>query len=100
MTSPSTDTEPGSIARLTLNDLIPGNNPGVSLHEIGLAETFAMAECLGAAPRKVVILGIQPREIRPSDVLSEEIAAVIPQIVKLVMDEIDTGYDLPSLLVK
>jgi hydrogenase maturation protease len=82
------DLEPGSVLRLTLDDLVAGQTPAISLHEIGLLETFAMARHLGSAPQEVVIIGVKPKEIHPSDELSPELAACVPAIVKQVIAEL------------
>jgi hydrogenase maturation protease len=82
------DLEPGSVLRLVLDDLAGGQSAAVSLHEIGLVETFAMARHLGSSPDEVVVIGIKPKEIRPSDQLSPELTACMPAIVKQVIAEL------------
>ena len=86
------DVEPGSTLRLSLDDLVAGQTAAVSLHEIGLVETFAMARHLGSAPGEVVIIGIQPKEIIASDQLSPEISACVPAIVKQVIEELSSHH--------
>ena len=82
------DLEPGSVLRLTLDDLATARTPAVSLHEIGLIETFAMACHLGSAPQEVVIIGVKTKETHPSDQLSPELVACMPAIVKQVIAEL------------
>jgi len=82
------DLEPGSLLRLSLDDLVAGQSAAVSLHEIGLVETFTMARHLRSAPDEVVVIGVKPKEIRPSTQLSPELAAIVPVIVKQVIAEL------------
>jgi hydrogenase maturation protease len=84
------DLEPGTILRLGLEDLAAPTSP-VSLHEVGLVETFAMARRLGSAPQEVVVFGIAPKEIRPCDRLSDVLAARVPTIVRQVLAELLTS---------
>lgn len=82
------DAEPGAVSRLTLDDLAPNEATAISLHEIGLLDTFVMAKHLRAAPKEVVIFGVKPKEVCTGDQLSEEIAAAVPTIIQRVMDEL------------
>jgi hydrogenase maturation protease len=86
------DVEPGSVLRLTPDDLAAGQSAAVSLHEIGLLQTFAMARHLGSAPGEVVIIGIQPKEIIASDQLSPELTACVPTIAKQVIEELSLHH--------
>jgi hydrogenase maturation protease len=79
--------EPGMVLRLTPGDLAPPSGPGASLHELGLLQTLAVAGQLGCAPQEVVIFGIAPQEISYGLELSPEIAALIPEVIELVLAE-------------
>ncbi len=61
---------------------------GMSLHELGLGEALKMTKQLGCAPEDVVVFGIKPSVISSGLELSDEIAASIPRIVELVLEEI------------
>ena len=84
------DVPPGTVVRLTPDELASSNEPGISLHEIGLLETLAMTRQLGTAPEEIIILGIQPKRIHPSTELSEELRAVVPAVVEQVLQELKT----------
>lgn len=81
------DAEPGTILRLDIESLDGPDRPGVSLHEIGLVETLAMARSIGSGPDEICVFGIQPREIRPGDTLTEEMVAIIPEVIELILAE-------------
>ncbi|UCC22609.1 MAG: HyaD/HybD family hydrogenase maturation endopeptidase [Planctomycetota bacterium] len=83
------DSEPGAIVRFTAEDLLRRpDQPTTSLHELGIAETLIMTRQLGCEPRDVVVFGIKPKNIDPGLELSEEIAALVPKVVELVLAEI------------
>lgn len=73
---------PGTIAKLTPQDLLPDVENHISLHDLNFPQTLKMAQLLGCEPKKVIILAVQPAAMKPSMQLSKEIKAVIPEIVK------------------
>jgi hydrogenase maturation protease len=89
---------PGTVLRFTADDLVRrgtqhGNLPcwvpaDLSLHQIGLFETLSMARRLGCAPGEVVLFGIVPKDMSPGLDLTAEVAAVVPQVVDLVLAEV------------
>ncbi len=81
------DAEPAAVFRFTDKDLMDRTEGTISLHEFGLVETLLAAKHLGVAPREVVIYGVQPKDISSGLELSPEIAALIPRLIELVLDE-------------
>jgi hydrogenase maturation protease len=79
---------PGTVYRLCPDNLIRPDLPHLSLHQAGLMEALAMAGQLGCAPREVVIFGIEPRVIDYGLDLSDEVAAVLPKVVALVLAKV------------
>jgi hydrogenase maturation protease len=84
------DIEPGTVLRIRPEDLIPSANPSVSLHDVGLAETLAMARHMNCEPKDVVIFGVKPKDISPGLGLTPETNAILPEIIDLVLAEIET----------
>jgi hydrogenase maturation protease len=82
------DVEAGSVLRMTAADLIGNLCRSISLHEFGLVESIIMAEQLGCAPQEVVIFGVAPKEVSCRLDLSDEVAAAVPRVVELVLDEL------------
>jgi hydrogenase maturation protease len=82
------DSEPGTVIRLTLDDLAARMEPRVSLHEIGVLETLAVARQLGIAPDEVVVIGVRPKDVSSGLSLSPQIAGLVPEIVKSVLAEL------------
>jgi hydrogenase maturation protease len=83
------DSEPGTVFRLSPEDLLPRQDAGVSLHEIGVLETLTVAERMGTAPHEVVVIGIKPQDVSCGLDLSPEIARRVPEIIELVMAELE-----------
>lgn len=97
---------PGSIVRLTPQDLTRQDRPNLSLHDLGLLEALDMAQQLGEAPQEVVIFGIQPQDLSCGLDLSPTIRACVPELVNLVLAELkgengrqDGGQALSQSLV-
>jgi hydrogenase maturation protease len=84
------DFDPGTVLRLTPDDLAPQKNQRASLHEVGLMETLTAARRLGVAPREVVIIGVKPKHAEWGLELSPEIADLIPAIIELVLAELQS----------
>jgi hydrogenase maturation protease len=80
--------EPGSVVRLTIDDLVPTNPTPLSLHEIGFLEALVATGRLGSAPQDVVIFGIRPAVVDYGLDLSPTVAALVPRIVQLVLKEL------------
>lgn len=80
------DGPPGTVYRCEARDLIEQEGE-LSLHEFGLADSLHMAERLGCAPRRVVVLGVQPATMEPGLELSPGVAAALPGILGLALAE-------------
>jgi len=97
--------EPGTIYRFTIDDVDLGSpcsaedcaahkDTGLqvyqklSLHQIDIVDNLRMLSLIGKQPRNIVIIGIEPRTIEPGLELSSEIQSKIPEITRLVRDEI------------
>jgi len=88
------DADPGTVLRLTPQDLVPRHSQDISLHDLGLLETLAAAGHLGVAPEEVIILGVRPGDVSCGLTLSATIAAMVPKIVHLVLAELGVSNGL------
>jgi len=77
---------PGALYRCHPEDLLPKEEGPVSLHEIGLLETLAMAKKKGLEIDTVVI-GVEPKVFDWGMELSEEVKDRIPDIIEAVLKE-------------
>ncbi|MDA8187285.1 MAG: HyaD/HybD family hydrogenase maturation endopeptidase [Dehalococcoidales bacterium] len=89
--------EAGAIYCFTPDDVETEPHPITSVHQIGLLETLAMARHLGCSPKSIVIFGVEPKVIDWGLDLSPEVAAVVPDLARLVLEEacrpISSGKD-------
>jgi len=91
---------PGRIVRFTPSEAqLKTAEAPLSLHQIGLGEVLALAEALEVAPAELVIIGIQPGRVEGGAGLSPEVEGAIPQIIRVVLDELDavSGTPVPSV---
>ncbi len=81
---------PGTVYRFRAEEVeVLIDQHKTSLHQVDLFETLKLAKFLGSYP-ETVIIGIQPRDIVWGTEPSPLLAAMIPQIVDVVIDEIRT----------
>ena len=80
---------PGALRRFTPEEVVSRKvRTRLSLHEGDLLHTLALARELGACPRDVVILGIQPETVAPGERLSPPLAARLGEYGKAVCTEV------------
>ncbi len=84
---------PGSIYRLTPDQIEERPATAVSLHDIGVLESLRMSEPSHVCPESVVIFGVEPEAIDWGLELSEPVQAVIPKVVRGVVDELSERAD-------
>jgi len=83
---------PGRVVRFTpLEVQLKTAEAPLSLHQIGLEEVLALAEALEVAPAELVIIGIQPSLLEVGVGLSPEVEGAIPQIIRIILDELDAS---------
>ena len=80
--------EPGAIYRFAPEAVNIEERDITSVHQIGLLETLRMMKSLRREPKKVVIIGIEPKEIDYGLELSPELEKRIPDITAMVLKEI------------
>jgi hydrogenase maturation protease len=84
--------KPGTIYRITPDDLMNESDRHLSLHEVNLLDVLGMAKQLGGHG-KVVVIGIEPKEITWGTELSPEIEKKIPAIIEAVLSEINDDLE-------
>jgi hydrogenase maturation protease len=90
------EVEPGAVFRLGPDELLPRDGEMISLHQLGLVESLAMARQLRCVPEEVVIFGVQPRQISPGLELSAEVQDAVPKVIEAVLLELQNGEPNPS----
>lgn len=78
--------EPGSIFRISPDDICGNTEAKISFHDLGLAEFLTMAKSMGQLP-ETVIFGIQPQKIDWGFGLSRAVEQKIEEFMDLVRNE-------------
>jgi hydrogenase maturation protease len=79
---------PGTLLRIEGEDVPSFFRTRLSPHQIGLPDVLASLEFLGAQPKKMVILGVQPQTMELGMELTPVVAAQVPALVSQVLAEI------------
>jgi len=104
--------EPGTIYRFTIDEVEPGSlcSPEaplryeerdtevyskISLHQMHLIDNLQMLGLVGKSPKNVIIIGVEPKTIELGLELSPEIRSKIPEIIRLVKNEIQQDVSTP-----
>ncbi|MBN1254134.1 MAG: HyaD/HybD family hydrogenase maturation endopeptidase [Deltaproteobacteria bacterium] len=79
--------KPGTIYRLSPDDLMGETERPLSLHQVGLLEVLGMARQLGGSPQAVII-GVEPKEISWGMELTPEVQARLPRVIDAIFEEL------------
>jgi hydrogenase maturation protease len=80
--------EPGAIFRFTPEEVKQKTSVPMSIHDFGLYELIATSKLMGQCPEDITILAVQVENTEFGDTLTEKVAAVVPRVCELVMDEV------------
>jgi hydrogenase maturation protease len=80
---------PGTIYRFRPEDLAEEKGMLTSTHDLGVVQNLNLMSLTGNKPREIIIIGIEPGEIDWGTELSPELQQKIPEIIKVVLREID-----------
>jgi len=81
---------PGSVYRFHPADILLKKEYTISAHQISLMDSLQMMEFSEHKPEEVVIVGIEPKEIGWGMEPSPELQGKMPQIIKVVLDEVNS----------
>jgi len=84
---------PGTTVRLELEDPPAYFRTKISPHQLGLSEVLAVATLTDNLPPKIVLFGIEPKDLSTGLGMSPEVAENIGRLVEMVVDEL-TGLGL------
>jgi hydrogenase maturation protease len=80
--------EPGTIYRFYPDDLASTLKGTISVHQVSFLHILKVMDYLGFKPKDTAIFGIEPKEIDWGLKPSAQLQQKIPQIVKLVLEEV------------
>lgn len=79
---------PGTIYRLTEENLDIKPKAIMSFHDIDLLDALYMVQTTGEKPKEIIVIGIEPKDMSDGLELSPEIEERIPYIIRLVLKEL------------
>jgi hydrogenase maturation protease len=82
--------QPGDIYRFQPDNLAAESGEMLSVHELGVPQNLRLMSLSGNEPSEVVIIGIEPKEIEWGTELSPELEMKIPEIVSVLLREINS----------
>jgi len=91
--------EPGAIYKFTPEDIEQDKASPISLHEIGVLQSLRLMSLENRKPKSTVIIGIQPKTIDYGMELSTDIKKKLPEVIKLVLKEIEETKTATEVLI-
>jgi hydrogenase maturation protease len=91
------DKPPGTLVKLAGDEVPVFFRRNLSPHGIGLSDVLAALEFMDAAPREVVVIGVQPVSLELSTELTPEIAARVPELVAMAVAELTERGCAPTV---
>jgi hydrogenase maturation protease len=85
--------KPGTVYRFRPGDVNIESAEMVSVHELGLEQSLKIMKLMGSKPKEIVVIGIEPKEIDWGTELSAELQQKIPEILNIVLKEINFQTD-------
>jgi len=82
--------EPGAMIRLEGASVPAAFTTKLSPHQIGIADLLAMLRFTGHAPRRVLLLGVEPALLTLGMELSPKVAQRVPELCAQVIEELGT----------
>lgn len=79
---------PGTIVRLSGDEIPSAFRTRLSPHQVGLQDLLAVAAFQGFNPEEMVLWGIQPASIEPGTELTEAVATQVDMLVENVLAEL------------
>ena len=90
--------KPGTVYRFHPHAPAVESSETVSAHELGLEKSLEMMKLMENQPRETTIIGVEPKEIGWGTELSAELKHKVPEIVNIILKEINLQQDnkIPS----
>jgi hydrogenase maturation protease len=90
---------PGTVLRVEGEDVPAQFRTRISPHQLGISDLLAAATLTDEIPKKLVLFGIEPKEIVMVIGLSDEVRASMGRLVDIVVDELRRlGCEVTPLL--
>lgn len=80
--------EPGAVFQFSPEEVKPKQGVSMSVHDFGLYELISTSRLTGDCPEEIVIFAVQVAVLDLGETLSDAVAAAVPRVCDLVLDEI------------
>jgi len=80
--------EPGAIYKFSPQDVEFETCLMTSIHQLSFVDSLKLSEIAGNKPEKVVIIGVEPKEVAWGIELSEKLRGRISDVVEIILKEI------------
>lgn len=95
-----TGAAPGTVVKIDGADIPVFFRSKLSPHQIALPDVLASLELLGAMPKEIIVLGVEPISLELGMEMTTTVAERIPQLVGMVVEELTSrNYRLVPLAV-
>ena len=81
---------PGTIVRIEGDEVPALFRKKISPHQLGLSDLIAAARLTDSLPGKVVLFGVEPKELDTGLELSDQVAGILEQLAQQVALELET----------
>lgn len=85
---------PGTLVRLTGDEVPQALETKLSPHQMGLKDLLAVARLMDQLPDEIILIGVQPASIEMVAELSPQVTACLPQLAAMVRRELRTSVPL------
>ncbi|MGW8161806.1 MAG: HyaD/HybD family hydrogenase maturation endopeptidase [Desulfobulbales bacterium] len=82
------DQEPGTVMRLTGNDVPAAFRTRISPHQLGLSDLLAAAMLTDELPKELILFGVEPESIDIGLDLTDTVEASVDKLLDAVVDEL------------
>ncbi|OIN91080.1 MAG: hydrogenase expression/formation protein [Comamonadaceae bacterium CG1_02_60_18] len=90
-----TGAAPGTLVRIAGDEIPVFFRDKLSPHQIGLPDVLASLELLGALPKEIVVLGVEPVSLELGTEMTPAITAAVPRLADMALGELSQrGYVL------
>ena len=86
---------PGTVVRIEGEDVPAKFMTRISPHQLGISDLLATATISGHLPKKMVLFGIEPKNVELGLGLSDEVKAGMERLISVVLEELrESGYEM------
>lgn len=85
--------QPASVYKLSIEDLQYKSEPIFSLHSLKLEDAIRIWQIQLEKLPKIIIFGVEPKEVKLGLELSDEVKEVLPKLCKLIIEELNNARD-------